>query len=350
MNKKTLFFFMLFTVSVLSNTVLPFGNCLQADVLFFGSVGVSGSHFGIDFVSIGNPGNAADTTGGPNPAGAVNYQYGTAKYEVSEGMISIYNGQYGTSQGLEIQTNGRGANKPATLVSWNEAARFVNWLNTSTGGYAAYKFVTNGVKDNVSLWNPGDVDDYDSANPLRSRRAKFVLPSVDEWYKAAYFDPSTNSYYDYPTGSNVTPTSVTSGTAPGTAVFGLGSGTVPADIDDAGGLSPYGIMALGGNVTEWGEPQQLSLFSSDPDLHFPEKAGAIQRGGSWLDSASVLSATVFSDTAAAGDAGSAVGFRVVYLMAAVPEPGLAAIAGGLVGVLALGLRTLRGQRKFRPAM
>ncbi len=339
---------MLFTVFVLSNPVLPFGNSLRADVLFFGSVGVSGSHFGIDFVSIGNPGNAADTTGGPNPAGAVNYQYGTAKYEISEGMVSIYNGLYGTPQGLEIQTNGRGANKPATIVSWNHAARFVNWLNTSTGGYAAYKFVTNGVNDDVSLWSSGDVDDYDSSNPLRSRRAKFVLPSVDEWYKAAYFDPSTSSYYDYPTGSNVTPTGVTSGTAPGTAVFGLSLPTGPADIDQAGGLSPYGVMALGGNVTEWGEPQQLSLFSSTAP--FPSTGGAMERGGSWVDSAVILSATVFSDTAAAGDAGEAVGFRVVYLMAAVPEPGLAAIAGGLVGGLALGLRTLRGQRTFRPVV
>lgn len=342
---------MLFTVSVLSNTVLPFGNCLRADVLFFGSVGVSGSHFGIDFVSIGNPGNAADTTGGPSSAGAVNYRYGLAKYEISEQMITIYNGLYGTPQGMQINTNGRGASKPATSVSWNEAARFVNWLNTSTGGYAAYKFVTNGVNDDVSLWTSGDVDDYDASNPLRSRRAKLVLPSVDEWYKAAYFAPSTNSYYDYPTGSNVPPTMVAFGTAPGTAVFTASPGTGPAgpaDVDQAGGLSPYGIMALGGNVTEWGEPEQLSLFGSTAP--FPSKGGAIQRGGSWLDSAVILSATVFGDTAAAGDVGAAVGFRVVYLMAAVPEPGLAAMAGGLVGVLAMGLRRLRGQRRFRPAV
>ena len=344
---------MFFTVFMLSNSVLPFGNGLRADVLFFGSVGITGSEFGIDFVPIGNPGNVADTTGDPNPAGAVNYRYGIAKYEISEEMITIYNGLYGTAQGLQINTNARGPQKPATIVSWNEAARFVNWLNTSTGGYAAYKFVTNGVNDDVSLWTTSDVDDYNSANPLRSRRAKFVLPSMDEWYKAAYFDPSTNSYYDYPTGSNVTPTMVAFGTAPGTAVFTASPGTGPsgpADVDQAGGLSPYGVMALGGNVTEWGEPQQLSLFTSNPSLHFPEEAGAIQRGGSWLDAALVLSSIVFDDTAAAGDAGSAVGLRVVYLMAAVPEPGLAAIVGGMVGCVALGLRTLRGQRRFRPAL
>jgi sulfatase modifying factor 1 len=43
-------------------------------------------------------------------------------------------------RGLEITKDTRGPNKPATNISWKEAARFVNWLNTSTGGFAAYKF------------------------------------------------------------------------------------------------------------------------------------------------------------------------------------------------------------------
>jgi len=33
-----------------------------------------------------------------------------------------------------------GTNVPITNVSWYEAAQFVNWLNTSTGHQAAYKF------------------------------------------------------------------------------------------------------------------------------------------------------------------------------------------------------------------
>ena len=34
-----------------------------------------------------SPGNAADTTGSPNPAGAVGYTYQIGKFEVSEDMI-----------------------------------------------------------------------------------------------------------------------------------------------------------------------------------------------------------------------------------------------------------------------
>ena len=50
--------------------------------------------------------------------------------EVSEQMIADYNIY---SAGPTITKDTRGANKPATGVSWNEAARFVNWLNTSQG-------------------------------------------------------------------------------------------------------------------------------------------------------------------------------------------------------------------------
>src|SRR5262249_35394012 len=97
----------------------------------------SGSNtFNIDFVTIGNPGNAADTTGDPKPAGKVDYVYRIGTYEISEQMIDKAN----ALGSLGITKDVRGADKPATSVSWNEAARFVNWLNTSTGSAAAYKF------------------------------------------------------------------------------------------------------------------------------------------------------------------------------------------------------------------
>ena len=93
-------------------------------------------------------------------------------------MIAKFN----ASQSLQITKDTRGTNKPTTSVSWNEAARFVNWLNTSTGGFAAYNFSTGGVNDNIALWTSTDTLDYDSANPYRSKRATYVLPSYNEWY------------------------------------------------------------------------------------------------------------------------------------------------------------------------
>ncbi len=94
-----------------------------AAVVSFGS---GGNTFNMEFVTIGNAGNAADTTGAPNPAGAVGYEYGIGKFEVSEVMITKYNANFGTANNLVITKDTRGTAKPATSISWNEAARFVN--------------------------------------------------------------------------------------------------------------------------------------------------------------------------------------------------------------------------------
>jgi formylglycine-generating enzyme required for sulfatase activity len=221
-------------------------------------------------VDIGNAGNADDTTGTPNPAGAVAYAYGLGKYEVSEDMITKFN----ASQALQITKSDRGGAKPATSVSWNEAARFTNWLNTSTGGSAAYKFTTNGVNDNIALWTAADTLDYNATNPYRSLRANYVLPSMDEWYKAAYYNPTTGTYFDFPNGLDTPPTAVASGTAANTAVYGQFFAQGPADVTSAGGLSPYGIMGLGGNVWEWEETSlDLNNSSGSSDRGI--------RGGNW---------------------------------------------------------------------
>ena len=96
--------------------------------------GSGANQFTIDFVTIGNPGNPPDDD--PNPAGAVDYTYRMGKYEVSEQMIDNAN----ALGGLGITKDTRGPDKPATSVTWYEAARFVNWLNTSSGSVPAYKF------------------------------------------------------------------------------------------------------------------------------------------------------------------------------------------------------------------
>jgi formylglycine-generating enzyme len=86
----------------------------QAGTLTFGS-GV-GNTFDMEFVTIGNPGNAADTTGAPNPAGSVGYTYNIGKFEVSEDMITKYNSNFGTAKSLVITKDTRGTAKPATSV------------------------------------------------------------------------------------------------------------------------------------------------------------------------------------------------------------------------------------------
>jgi formylglycine-generating enzyme required for sulfatase activity len=295
--------------------------------------GVGAQQFQMEFVTIGNPGNAPDTTGDPNPAGAVAYSYDIGKFEVSEGMITKFN----ASQALQITQNARDANKPATSVNWNEAARFVNWLNTSTGNQAAYKFATgSGVNDDIALWTSGDAG-FDASNPYRNSLAKYFLPSYNEWYKAAYYNPNNSTYYDFANGSNTAPTAVASGTADNTAVYN-GQAGGPADVTNAGGLSPYGVMGLGGNVAEW-EESSLDLLNSSGS----SSRGI--RGGYWGGNSSGLSSSTRGNFFDPSSESNFLGFRVASLSsspaAAVPEPGTL-----LLGTL-LGLGGYLGKRRMK---
>ena len=204
--------------------------------------GSGANQFTMEFVTIGNPNNAPDTTGTPNPAGSVAYSYNLGKYEVSRDMITKANAAGSLGITLQDMTNygGNGVNKPATGVSWYEAAKYVNWLNTSTGGTAAYKFDGSG---NFQLWSAEDAG-YNANNMFRNSLAKYVIASSNEWYKGAYGNLD-GTWNNYPTGSDSVPTAVASGTAANTAVYGQSVSTGPADIFSAGGLSAYGTMGQG---------------------------------------------------------------------------------------------------------
>ena len=96
----------LLCASILAAVVgISFADRAAADT--FGS---GANTFNIEFVTIGNPGNAADTTGSPNPAGSVPYTYRMGKFEISEQMIDKAN----AVGGLGITKDTRGADKPAT--------------------------------------------------------------------------------------------------------------------------------------------------------------------------------------------------------------------------------------------
>jgi formylglycine-generating enzyme required for sulfatase activity len=149
---------------------------------------------------------------------------------------------------------------------------------------------------------------------------------MDEWYKAAYYDPTSSTYFDFPTGSNTAPTAVASGTTAGTAVYDQVLAIGPADITQAGGLSPFGIMGLGGNVYEWEE----TTF----DGSFVGSSSRGVRGGFWFDLSSDLSSSSRGLFDPAGVNGL-IGFRVASLSstAAVPEPGsFALFLTGLAGL------------------
>jgi hypothetical protein len=307
-----------------------------AGTVTFGGNGV-GQSFGMDFVTIGNPGNAEDTTGAPDPAGSVGRTFDINTFEVSRAMITAYNANPGVvAISMDPMTNngGPGVNKPATGITWNEAARFVNWLNIQKGFAPAYKYANSTITTNLTPWTANDTLDYDPLNPYRSKRSNFFLPSFNEWYKAAYHSPG-GTYFDYANGKNTAPGAVASGNTADTAVYGQTAAQGPADVNNAGGVSPYGVMGLGGNVFEW-EESSSNLANNDGTLN----RGF--RGGSWIQPATnMLSSSRSTTTPNSED--NELGFRVASYNsdAVVPEPSMMVI--GMV----FGLGGLAARRRLK---
>jgi formylglycine-generating enzyme required for sulfatase activity len=236
-------------------------------------------------------------------------------YEVSRDMITKANaaGSLGITLFDMSSYGGNGVNRPATGVSWYEAAKYVNWLNTSTGGTAAYKFSGS----TFQLWSSTDAG-YNANNLFRNSLAKYWLPSSNEWYKGAY-GKADGSWSNFPNGTDIAPTAVAGGTDANTAVFYGQSG--PADITSAGGLSAYGTMGQGGNVWEWMETAYDGINNI---------AGESRelRGGSWEDISLGLDASFRNIVYPADENNYGLGFRV----AGVPEPStLSLLAIGLGG-------------------
>ena len=170
----------------------------------------------LETVVVGEPGNAADDTG----YGAVSYPFKIGRFEVTTAQYVEFLNAVATVDDLyELRNNdtedpgacgvrrigGKGnykyevslefANRPVAHVSFWDACRFANWLHngqghadTETGAYTL-----NGFKG------------ADGRRIVRNPNARWFVPSEDEWYKAAYFDPAKAGgpgYWDYPTRSD----------------------------------------------------------------------------------------------------------------------------------------------------
>jgi len=315
-------FWLVFLGVVVVGVVAP---AAYADV--FGS---GENAFEIEFVTIGDPGNAPDDP--LNPAGAVDYVYRLGKYEVPEDAVLKANAASAAAgEPLGITLDERGPDKPATSITWFEAARFVNWLNTSKGRAPAYKFDDGpGGSGKFQLWEPSDPG-YDANNLFRNRRAFYFLPSIDEWHKAAYYDPTSDRYFDYPTGSDSVPDGIDFvGDTDFEAVFFDGGNQLgPNDINDVGLLSPFNTSGQGGNVREW----QEAAFDRLSDV--PDEQRSLL-GGSFADHPNVLLAGNSGIGTGPGFVSSIVGFRI---SAIVPEPSALSFIGiAFVGVCSLRLR------------
>lgn len=154
-------------------------------------------------------------------------------------------------------------NKPYGFATFPRAARFANSL---TNGQVLSKQVTRSggftvTSLRVRLGRNGDTGMYDLANrkATRSKASGFVIPSQDEWIKAAYYDTSgggTLSYWKYPTN-------------PGTFGDGEDDGPEQAVLNASTGAvvnrktQPLSIFHASGVTAPYWCPQQVSPTDCD---------------------------------------------------------------------------------------
>ncbi len=297
----------------------------------------------IDMVTVGNPGNANHTTG----YGAVNHEYRIGKYEVTIGQYAeflnavaksdpyaLWHSSMETSAVAGISRSGSSgayeytvigpsgsvqipqattAQRPIASVNWFNAARFANWMHngqgsgsTETGAYTLDGATTGAV-------------------PARNQAAQFFIPTLDEWYKAAFYKGgSTNAgYWQYATQSDSAP-----GNQPGAGLNNANhrlSDNAPAFpfsvmpsgifvqgqnyLTDVGAFSSsqsaYGTFDQNGNVSEW------------IDRTGPNSGDRGCIGGDWNNFFSSMQANHLGFTQSADIRSTLTGFR---LAAPVPEP------------------------------
>jgi len=314
----------------------------------------------LDMVTVGSPGNAADTTG----YGAVGYEYSIGKYEVTISQYSaflnavaatdtygLYNANMGTNAnvagiarsgapgsyqyaptgplgGVQIPQATAGG-RPITFVSWFNAARFANWMangqpsgaqngtTTENGAYLISGTVSAPVRNTI--------------NPNTGLAPTFHIPTEDEWYKAAYYSPTKGGagspgYWLYPTQSDTSPGNSIGNTANqvnlgrGSAYSVTGVGYVSSQnyLTDVGSytasVSYYGTFDQAGNAREWND------FTGTT-------AGTERgiRGGEWgFFSDFTVSSADNTESRRPRFADSGVGFRLAS-MVVVPEPSTVAL-------------------------
>jgi formylglycine-generating enzyme required for sulfatase activity len=235
----------------------------------------------IDTVPVGDPGNAADTRYATPGYGAVAYTYNIGKYEVTASEYTAFlnavaatdtYGLYNTHmadptknwKGCNIQRGGSSgaynysvaadwANRPVNYVSFWAACRFANWLHNgqTTGAQDA------GTTERGAYTLDG-YNGWDGRTIQRNANATWAVTSDDEWYKAAYYNPGTGTYFDYPTSSNTAPGRDMADPSGNNANYNgfdpIDSGkytTVAGEFQNS--ASPYGTFDQGGNVEEWTE-------------------------------------------------------------------------------------------------
>ena len=318
----------------------------------------------IDTVSVGNPGNPADTryldAEHPAGVGSVGYSFRIGKTEITNAQYAAFlnavaaSDPYGLYHEIYMQQTWGGVvrsgddgnyayavkdpalsgaypydNKPVMFVSWGDAARFVNWLHNGQPTGAADATTT----EDGAYPLHGATTAAELIGVARNPGAKWWIPTEDEWYKAAYHknDGVTGNYWNFPTASdsepdNNLPTADTGNSINARSWSGnYTTGDYNYSLTDAGAYtqsaSSYGTFDQGGSVWEFNERAFSGLYRGF-------------RGGSWSNS------TI--DSQAAGWGRDDPTFKFVnngFRVATIPEPStLYGVALAAIGLLWMGRR------------
>jgi sulfatase modifying factor 1 len=308
----------------------------------------------VDTVPVGDPGNAGDVQ--PQGVfGAVAHEYRIGTYEVTNDQYAAFLNAKAASDPLNLYSvnmasNPRAGivrsgvsgsytysvkpdmgNKPVNYVNWFDAVRFSNWLHNGQGA--------GDTETGAYTLLGGTPLPSNSASIARNPGAVWFLPSEDEWYKAAYYQPAlvggdVDDYWHYPTATNTLPTIATDDAVgnisnPGANVanynFGADWNGQHGNVTTVGSAGPlstsyYGTYDQGGNVLEWNETLTSSTLRG-------------MRGGGWGLSGVPLAADFRFQVGPLSKDGGTFGFRV----ATVPEPSTLVLAG-LAGLAILSAR------------
>lgn len=313
---------------------------------------ISGAAVMMDLVTVGDPGNAPDSlnTGSVPGIGGVAYAYQIGKYEVRNSeYVEFLNsvaatdtyGLYNTSMSSDtrggITRSGSSGSYtysvksgygdiPVAYVSFYDAVRFVNWLENGQPIGAQGAGTTEA--GSYTLFTSGSSTTNVSA---RAVNATWFIPTENEWYKAAYYDPTasgTSNYWLYPTQSDAIPNSrPPNGSDANSGNFNRDDGSPDDFLNDGFAKTGSTIFQNGTNyLTDVGSyavaqsyygtfDQAGNVWELTETLVSGSNRGL--RGGAWTSGDGLLVSSYRTSLPPTSESNT-YGFRI----AAIPEPGV----------------------------
>jgi len=228
-----------------------------------------------DLVTITDPGNAPYQTTPDwryvNGRGAVDYEYRIGRLEITTAQwlpfVQLFWDDLGTINpsywGADLLPDRTWALRtdvpdpgmlPCEGISWEEAAMYVNWLHN--GQRSDLASTQSGVYDTSTFTLNPDFTFNHQLEPAPG--AKYWIPSLDEWLKAAHYDPDKDGpgqggWWQFVNSSDAAPVPGLPGQGDTTAFVDL----TPRELWDVplGAYphvqSPWGLLDLSGGTLEW---------------------------------------------------------------------------------------------------